>query len=136
MAISPLPASTACAPGSSLVINDPISVVRELVGNAIDAGASSVHVDVSTNGLDVIQVRDNGSGIAVDDRRMIGQRHCTSKIRSLDDLSKLGGKSLGFRGEALASILEMSDNVIISTCVESDPVGESFSVRQEERQSR
>ena len=136
MAISPLPKTTATALASSQVVVDPASVVRELVANALDAGASFVFVEVSPDALDVIQVRDNGSGIATQDRSMVGQRHCTSKIRSLDDLSSLGGKSLGFRGEAMASILDMSEDVTVTTCVEGDLVGEVFHLNQRPRSSR
>ena len=136
MAISALPETDSRAIASSQVITDPVSVVRELVANALDAGASSISVEISTNALDVIQVRDNGHGIPADDRSLVGIRHCTSKIRSLDDLSSLGGKSLGFRGEALASVFEMSDDVIVSTRYSSDKVGAKFSIRENQSTPR
>ncbi len=84
------------------VVERPASVVKELVENAIDAGASAVTVEIQDGGTSLIRITDNGSGIDKDDIPMAFLRHSTSKIRTADDLLTIG--SLGFRGEALSSI--------------------------------
>ncbi|MCD8098181.1 MAG: DNA mismatch repair endonuclease MutL [Lachnospiraceae bacterium] len=84
------------------VVERPASVVKELVENAIDAGATQVTVEVRDGGVGYLRITDNGSGIEKDDIPLAFLRHSTSKIRSADDLS--GVSSLGFRGEALSSI--------------------------------
>ena len=84
------------------VIQRPASVVKELVENAIDAGASSIQVIIKDAGKTLIQVVDNGKGMSETDARMSFERHATSKISCVDDLFSL--HTMGFRGEALASI--------------------------------
>ena len=84
------------------VIERPASIIKELVENSIDAGASSILVEIRDGGISYLRVTDNGSGIEADDVRNAFLRHSTSKIRSAEDLSLV--TSLGFRGEALASI--------------------------------
>ena len=81
------------------VIERPASVVKELVENAIDAGATAVVVEIKEGGISFMRITDNGCGIDRDDVRSAFLRHSTSKIRSVDDLVHIG--SLGFRGEAL-----------------------------------
>ncbi|MCR4676418.1 MAG: DNA mismatch repair endonuclease MutL [Sphaerochaetaceae bacterium] len=88
------------------VVDKPSSVLRELLDNAIDSGASKISVYIEEGGIKSIRVIDNGSGIAKEDLRMAFERHCTSKIETLDDLFAL--RSLGFRGEALSSIASCS----------------------------
>ena len=126
MPIAPLPETTIRAIGSSQVLTDSASAVKELVDNALDAQASSIVVEVSTNALDVIQVKDNGHGIAPEDRALVCQRYCTSKIRDFNDVSKIGGTSLGFRGEALASAAEISGSIVVTTRVEGERVATSL----------
>ncbi|KAK5467908.1 hypothetical protein LTS15_000881 [Exophiala xenobiotica] len=126
MPVELLPETTTRALGSSLVLNDAKSVVKELVDNALDARATAISIEVSNNTLDIIQVKDNGTGIGVQDRQLLCKRGCTSKIRSLEDLTRLGGSFLGFRGEALASIAELSSAVIVTTRVEGEIVGTSL----------
>jgi len=89
------------------VIERPLSVVKELVENAIDAGASEIFVTLLSGGKEMIRVEDNGCGFAADDIEIAFQRHSTSKLVELEDLDRL--LTLGFRGEALPSILEVAD---------------------------
>lgn len=88
------------------VVERPSSVVKELVENAIDAGASAVTVEIQDGGTTLIRITDNGSGMEKEDISMAFLRHSTSKIRTADDLLTIG--SLGFRGEALSSIAAVS----------------------------
>ncbi|ENI01248.1 hypothetical protein COCC4DRAFT_43803 [Bipolaris maydis ATCC 48331] len=108
--------------GSGQVLVDPSSVVKELIENALDARAKSIFVDISANTIDSIQVKDDGHGIPSEDRSLVCRRYCTSKIRDLNDLREIGGKWLGFRGEALASMAEMSSAFSVTTRVEGEPV--------------
>ncbi len=94
------------------VIERPSSVVKELVENAIDAGATAVTVEVKEGGISFIRVTDNGSGIKKDEIDIAFKRHATSKIKSIEDL--LTVSSLGFRGEALASISAVSQIELIT----------------------
>ena len=120
MPIAALPPNAVRAIGSSQALTDSASVVKELIDNAIDGKATNISIEVSANTLDDIRVKDNGYGIAPDDRAMICTRYCTSKIRDLHDLETIGGRSLGFRGEALASAAEMSGSLTITTRIEGE----------------
>ena len=94
------------------VVERPASVVKELAENAIDAGATKISIEIKNGGISYIRITDNGKGIAKDDLEMAFERHATSKIRSAEDLN--GVKSMGFRGEALASIAAISNVEMIS----------------------
>lgn len=94
------------------VVEKPCSVVKELVENSIDSGATNISVSVERGGLGKIEVTDNGSGIEFDDLKSALLAHATSKISKLEDLDNIG--TLGFRGEALSSIASVSEIEIIS----------------------
>ncbi len=99
------------------VVERPASVVKELVENSLDAGARSVHVEIIAGGCDLVRVADDGHGMTRDDLLLAVQRHATSKIASVEDLSAIS--TLGFRGEALASIAAVSSVTILSRQVGS-----------------
>jgi DNA mismatch repair protein MutL len=102
------------------VVQRPASVVKELLENAVDAGATSVTVVVSDAGSTLIQLIDNGCGMSPSDARMAFERHATSKIQHIDDLQSL--RTFGFRGEALASIAAVAE-VTLLTRRADDEVG-------------
>jgi DNA mismatch repair protein MutL len=118
--IKPLPPSTVHRLGSSQVLVDSRSVVKELIDNAIDARATFISIDISSNTLDVIQVTDNGHGIIPEDRATVCRRYNTSKISDFSDLVELGGTSLGFRGEALHSLANLSGGLTVTTKVDGE----------------
>ena len=94
------------------VIERPASVIKEMIENSIDAGATNITVEIKNGGISYIKVTDNGKGIAQDDLEIAFERHATSKIRSADDLNSV--TSMGFRGEALASIVAISNVELVS----------------------
>ena len=100
------------------VIERPASVVKEMMENSIDAGATNITVEIKNGGISYIRITDNGKGIARDDVELAFERHATSKIRSSEDLKEV--KSMGFRGEALASIAAISNVELISKTEDSE----------------
>ncbi len=106
------------------VVENPASVVKELVENAIDAKATSITIEIKGGGFFLIRVTDDGVGMSRDDLLLCLERHATSKIRSAEDLSEI--HSMGFRGEALASIAAVS-KVRILSCMEEGRVGGELS---------
>ncbi len=115
-----LPDSVANQIAAGEVIQRPASVVKELVENALDAGATEITVHVKDAGRTLIQINDNGCGMSPTDARMAFERHATSKIRSANDLFCI--RTMGFRGEALASIAAIAD-VELRTKKTEDEVG-------------
>ena len=100
------------------VIERPSSVVKELIENSIDAGATNINVEVKNGGISYIRITDNGKGIMQDDMEIAFERHATSKIRVADDLENV--KSMGFRGEALASIAAIARVEMVSKTEDSE----------------
>ena len=115
-----LPDSVANQIAAGEVIQRPASVVKELVENAVDAGATEVHVLVTDAGKTCVQVIDNGQGMSETDARLAFERHATSKIRQATDLFAL--RTMGFRGEALASIAAVAE-VDLKTRQQGDELG-------------
>ncbi len=115
-----LPDSIANQIAAGEVVQRPASVIKELVENAIDAGADSIQVIIKDAGRTLIQVIDNGKGMSMTDARLAFERHATSKIKTADDLFAL--RTMGFRGEALASIAAVSQ-IELRTRREEDELG-------------
>ena len=111
------------------VVERPANIVKELVENALDAGATRIDIEVEQGGIKTLRVRDNGIGIAKDDLVLSLSRHATSKIKSLDDLEAVG--SLGFRGEALASISSVT-RLTLTSCAQT--TSDAWSVTTEGRE--
>jgi DNA mismatch repair protein MutL len=128
MSIKELPRATSRFLSSSQVLTTPVSLVKELLDNALDAKASSIDIVIAANTIDKIEVRDNGHGITPEDLGAIGKRGYTSKLHSFDELKTLGGLSLGFRGEALASAVELGD-VSIITRIEGEVVATAIRLK-------
>ena len=120
-----LPAQIANMIAAGEVVQRPASVVKELMENAIDAGATQVDVIVADAGRTLIQVIDNGSGMSASDALLCFERHATSKIASAEDLEAIG--TYGFRGEALASIAAVAE-ITLKTRRAQDETGTQVSI--------
>ncbi|MGM0401738.1 MAG: DNA mismatch repair endonuclease MutL [Chloroflexota bacterium] len=122
MPIRVLPPNVAAKIAAGEVVERPVSVAKELVENAIDAGADDIRIQIMDGGRRLVQVSDDGQGIPTDEIELAFARHATSKIRSADDLYQI--RTLGFRGEALASIAAVSQ-LTLSTRTRQENVGTS-----------
>ena len=99
------------------VVERPASIVKELVENSLDAGATIIEIDIVKGGFERINIRDNGCGIPEQEIPLAVRAHCTSKISDFDDLTAI--ESMGFRGEAIASIVSIS-RFDLTSCVVSE----------------
>src|ERR1700761_6037978 len=107
------------------VVDRPASVVKELLENALDAGATRIRIEVEAGGRKLIRISDDGHGMNRDDALLAFERHATSKLRSADDLLSIA--TLGFRGEALPSIASVA-RVSLETATGDEPAGTAIEI--------
>src|SRR5947199_7819848 len=120
-----LPENIANQIAAGEVVQRPASAVKELLENAIDAGATQISLIVKEGGKSLIQVIDNGKGMSETDARLSFERHATSKISTIEDLFRI--RTMGFRGEALASIAAVAQ-VCVKTRRQQDEMGTQIEI--------
>ncbi|MCR5451927.1 MAG: DNA mismatch repair endonuclease MutL [Lachnospiraceae bacterium] len=123
--IKPLPPQTVDKIAAGEVIERPASILKELIENSIDAGASAISIEITGGGIDSIRITDNGAGIRKDEIQNAFLRHYTSKLRDASELSHI--ESLGFRGEALSSIAAVS-KVELYTKAKEEAIGSLYTI--------
>ncbi len=121
--INVLPKNVAELIAAGEVVERPASVIKELVENSIDAGATAITVEIQRGGVTYMRITDNGCGISRDDVKTAFLRHATSKIKTGDDLNSIG--TLGFRGEALAAISSVA-HIELLTCTKEEKIGTRY----------
>ena len=118
MAINILDSMTINRISAGEVVESPFSIVKELIDNSLDAGATNISIEITNGGIDYIKIKDNGHGIEKDDLVKAFLPHATSKLKDISDLDSIS--TLGFRGEALASISNVSQTRVVSITKGSD----------------
>ena len=118
MAINILDSMTINRISAGEVVESPFSIVKELIDNSLDAGATKISIEILNGGIDYIKIKDNGHGIEKDDLIKAFLPHATSKLKDISDLDSIS--TLGFRGEALASISNVSQTRVVSITKDSD----------------
>jgi len=136
--IAPIPESETRQIVAGQAVSDIASTVKELVDNALDAGSKAIKIKLFNQGIDKIEVSDDGCGIPTHSRPLVAMKHATSKLRTFSSLyedtyadGKIEKKQLGFRGEALFSMANVSQNLIIMTQTQDDMIGQELEFRHD-----
>mmetsp|Transcript_7801 Transcript_7801/g.8944 ORF Transcript_7801/g.8944 Transcript_7801/m.8944 type:complete len:1029 (-) Transcript_7801:38-3124(-) len=129
--ILPMEASSVKQIVAGQAITDLSSAVKELIDNAIDAGAKTINIRLFNQGLDILEVSDDGCGVAPESRPYIAMKHTTSKIRSFEDIYSSNCESLGFRGEALFCLANISSSLVVATRTVEQELAEKLEFTRE-----
>mmetsp|Transcript_22090 Transcript_22090/g.33512 ORF Transcript_22090/g.33512 Transcript_22090/m.33512 type:complete len:1094 (-) Transcript_22090:91-3372(-) len=129
--IIPMEASSVKRIVAGQAITDLASAVKELIDNALDAGAKTINIRLFNQGIDIVEVSDDGCGVSQESRPYMAMKHTTSKIRSFDEIYSSDCETLGFRGEALFCLANISSSLIVSTRTENQELGEKLMFTKE-----